>query len=135
LLRNADGLAHRVLELVDSAFRIADFRRVRAYHHFERELEADRPHRAYREVLSAALLRAAAEVGISISAALTLPKGWGLLPVFPDVETMLGTLRTKGCSLAVLTNCDNDLFAETERAFRQPFDLVITAEQVGAYKA
>jgi 2-haloacid dehalogenase len=39
-----------------------------------------------------------------------------------------------GCRLAVLTNCDDDLFAQTERAFRQPFDLVITAEQVGAYK-
>jgi len=36
--------------------------------------------------------------------------------------------------LAVLTNCDDDLFAQTQRNFRQPFDLVITAEQVGDYK-
>jgi 2-haloacid dehalogenase len=57
-----------------------------------------------------------------------------LLPVFPDVENMLGSLRAMGCRLAVLTNCDDDLFAETERSFLQPFDLVITAEQAGAYK-
>jgi len=109
---------------------------MRAYHHFERELEAERPHRLYREVLSAALVRAAAAVGVSISEgpARTLSEGWGLLPVFPDVENMLGSLRAMSCRLAVLTNCDDDLFAQTESAFRQPFDLVITAEQAGAYK-
>jgi len=109
---------------------------MRAYHYFECELEAARPHRLYREVLSAALLRASAAVGVSISevCARTLPEGWASLPVFPDVEKMLGSLRAMGCRLAVLTNCDDDLFAQTERAFQQPFDLVITAEQVGAYK-
>src|SRR6476660_174308 len=67
---------------------------MRAYHRFERELEAERPHRLYREVISAALLRAAAAVGISISQvrAGTLLEGWGLLPVFPDVENMLKNL-------------------------------------------
>ena len=109
---------------------------MRAYHHWERELEAGRPHRLYREVLSAALLRAAEAVGVSLSeeCACALPEGWGSLPVFPDVENMLASLRAMGCRLAVLTNCDNDLFSQTERAFQQPFDLVITAEQVGAYK-
>jgi 2-haloacid dehalogenase len=109
---------------------------MRAYHHFERELEAERPHRLYREVLSAALLRAAAATGVAISKAdaQALPDGWGALPVFADVENMLGSLRAMGYRLAALTNCDDELFAQTERAFQQPFDLVITAEQVGAYK-
>jgi 2-haloacid dehalogenase len=109
---------------------------MRAYHHWERELEAGQPPRLYREVLSAALLRAAMTVGVSFSEdyAHTLPEGWGSLPVFPDVENMLENLRTMSCHLAVLTNCDNDLFSQTELAFQQPFDLVITAEQVGAYK-
>jgi 2-haloacid dehalogenase len=107
-----------------------------AYHHFERELEAHRPHRLYRDVLSAALLRAAAAVGVPISdgRARALPEGWGALPVFADTENMLGNLRAMGCRLAVLTNCDDELFARTARTFRHPFDLVITAEQVGAYK-
>jgi 2-haloacid dehalogenase len=109
---------------------------MRAYHQFERELEAESPHRLYREVLSAALVRAAAAAGVSITEARAraLPEGWRLLPVFPDVENMLESLRAMNCRLAVLTNCDDDLFAQTARAFRQPFDLVITAEQVGDYK-
>ena len=107
-----------------------------AYHRFERELEAERPHRLYRDVLSGALLRAAATAGVAISEgdARALPDGWGTLRVFADTENMLASLRTMGCKLAVLTNCDNELFAQTERNFQQPFDLVITAQQVGVYK-
>jgi 2-haloacid dehalogenase len=109
---------------------------MRAYHQFERELEAERPHRLYRDVLSAALSRAAEALGLSISEseARTLPEGWESLPVFADVEDMLGNLRAMGCRIAVLTNCDDELFAQTQRAFRRPFDLVVTAEQVRAYK-
>lgn len=47
---------------------------------------------------------------------------------------MLAGLRAMGCRLAVLTNCDEDLFKQTHRNFRQPFDRVLTAEQVRAYK-
>jgi 2-haloacid dehalogenase len=47
---------------------------------------------------------------------------------------MLASLRQAGCRLAVLTNCDDDLFEKTHQAFRQRFDLVITAERVRDYK-
>jgi 2-haloacid dehalogenase len=47
---------------------------------------------------------------------------------------MLAELRSFGCRLAVLTNCDEDLFAPVHRKFQQPFDLVITAERVRDYK-
>jgi len=109
---------------------------LRRYHLFERELEADRPHRLYREVLSAALLRAAEAEGFSPGEERmrALAQGWNLLPVFPDVEDMLDRLRSTGFRLAVLTNCDVDLFARTEATFRKPFDLVITAEEVRSYK-
>jgi 2-haloacid dehalogenase len=56
------------------------------------------------------------------------------MPVFGDVEPMLAGLRADGCRLAVLTNCDEDLFAGTRRVFREPFDLVVTAERVADYK-
>ena len=64
---------------------------VDAYHHFERELEAGRPHRLYRDVLSAALVRATAAVGVSISEgrARALPEGWGSLPVLQTRKTCL----------------------------------------------
>jgi len=47
---------------------------------------------------------------------------------------MLASLRSAGYQLAVLTNCDEDLFDRTERSFVQPFDLVVTAQAVGSYK-
>jgi 2-haloacid dehalogenase len=109
---------------------------MRAYHRFERELEVAHPHRLYRDVLGDALSRAAEQVGASLSGneARTLSHRWSSLPVFADVEDMLAALRAGNCRLAVLTNCDKDLFAQTQRAFRQPFDLVVTAEEVRAYK-
>jgi FMN phosphatase YigB (HAD superfamily) len=49
-------------------------------------------------------------------------------------EALLAELRAKGFRLAVLTNCDDDLFEMTHRTFRAPFDLFVTAERVRGYK-
>ena len=107
-----------------------------AYHRFERLLEQETPHRLYKDVLTAGLLRAAEEVGIPLSEpqARSLPERWATLPVFDDAEPMLAGLRAEGYRLAVLTNCDEDLFEQTQRSFRMPFDLVVTAERVLDYK-
>jgi len=107
-----------------------------AYHRHEREVETARPHGLYRDVLATALRRAAGDLGIPITdeQATALPRNWGRLPVFPDVEPELAALRADGYRLAVLTNCDNDLFAETQKAFRRRFDLVVTAENAKDYK-
>jgi len=109
---------------------------IRAYHQFESDLEAARSHRSYCDVLAGALTLASKKVGVPISEreAGRLSEGWASLPLFADVEEMLGSLKALGCRLAVLTNCDDKLFAQTQRAFKRPFDLVVTAEQVGAYK-
>jgi 2-haloacid dehalogenase len=47
---------------------------------------------------------------------------------------MLASLRYSGYRLGVLTNCDEDLFEQTQRSFRLRFDLVVTAERVRHYK-
>ena len=109
---------------------------LRAYHRHERQAESERPHRLYRDVLETALRRAAGDLGIPVSdeQATALVRNWGRMPVFPDVEPELAALRASGYRLAVLTNCDNDLFAETQKAFRRPFDLVVTAEDAKDYK-
>jgi len=106
------------------------------YHRHERRLEAARPHLPYAEVLVLGLVQAAAELGIPLSAAQarTLPESWSTLPVFPDVEGMLATLRSMGLRLGVLTNCDEALFERTQSTFLKPFDLVVTAERVRDYK-
>lgn len=109
---------------------------LQSYHRHERRAELDRPHRLYRNVLETALRRAASYLGVPITdeQATALPRNWGQLPVFPDVEPELAALRASGFRLAVLTNCDNDLFAETQKNFRCPFDLVVTAEDATDYK-
>jgi 2-haloacid dehalogenase len=106
------------------------------YHRYERLLERETPHMQYKDVLAESLSRAAAEVGVPLTdrQARHLPEGWATLPVFDDVEPMLEELRATGCRLAVLTNCDDDLFEQTQRSFRVPFDLVVTAERVRDYK-
>jgi len=107
-----------------------------AYHRHERAIESERPHHIYKDVLDTAVRRAAEEIGLPVTdeQANALPRRWGSLPVFADVEPALAGLRAAGYRLAVLTNCDDDLFAETQKSFPQSFDLVVTAEQVKDYK-
>jgi 2-haloacid dehalogenase len=54
-------------------------------------------------------------------------------PPFPDTVESLKRLK-KHCKLAIISNTDDDLFAQTARTLQVPFDYVITAQQVGAYK-
>jgi 2-haloacid dehalogenase len=54
-------------------------------------------------------------------------------PPFADTGPGLRALKTR-FKLAVITNCDTDLFAATAKQFPVSFDEVITAEQVGSYK-
>lgn len=109
---------------------------IAAYHRHERVLEHERPHRSYRDVLTEGVRLAARDIGLALDEreVAAWPLRWGTQPVFPDVEPVLAALRAAGWKLAVLTNCDLDLFAQTERGFRQKFDLVVTAEQVKDYK-
>lgn len=109
---------------------------IAAYHRYERPLEQERPHRLYADVLREGVARAAREIGLTVAPAAldALPANWGTQPVFTDVEPALAELRAAGWKLAVITNCDRALFAQTQRGFRQPFDLVVTAEEVKDYK-
>ncbi len=109
---------------------------IRAYHAVERTVERESPHRPYKDVIATSLVRAAAETGVTLTerdvAAFT--DQWGALRPFADVEGVLAELRRRGFRLAVLTNCDDDLFEETHRTFEAPFDLFVTAERVRGYK-
>jgi 2-haloacid dehalogenase len=109
---------------------------VQAYHTHERRIERERPHRAYADVVAMSLVRAAADCGVTLSDwdGRTLVRAWGAMRPFHDVEEMLAALRRKGYRLAVLTNCDDDLFAITHRTFARPFELFLTAERVRGYK-
>lgn len=109
---------------------------VRTYHECERAIEQQRPHRSYRDVLVSSLVAAGEKAGVAIgrAQAQVLPRSWDALQPFPDAEDLLAELRARGYRIAVLTNCDDDLFEITHRQFRRPFDLFVTAERVRAYK-
>ncbi len=107
-----------------------------AYHHHEPQVQAEHPTMRYRDVLTEALRRTAeaqdvvlAEPGAVVFAR-TLPD-W---PVFDDVGPALTELRAAGWQLAILSNVDDDLIAGTCERLPVRIDVIITAQQVGAYK-
>jgi 2-haloacid dehalogenase len=106
---------------------------VNAFHRHEASVEAE-AYRPYREVTRMALERAIAETGDTIASATALADSWALLPVFDDSVAALQQLRADGWSLAVLTNCDDDLFALTAAHIGIAIDRVVTAENVRSYK-
>jgi 2-haloacid dehalogenase len=109
---------------------------VRAYHAHERMLERGPLYRPYAEVLATGLTRAAAEHGLELGPldGAVLRQAWASMRLFDDVEAMLAELRSRGYGLAVLTNCDDDLFEITHRSFKAPFDLFLTSARVRGYK-
>jgi 2-haloacid dehalogenase len=107
-----------------------------AYHEFERAIEAERPHHLYKDVLTTALELGARKIGVQLPDGQSdvLVRQWGEQPFYGDVATALDALRAAGWKLAMLTNCDDDLFARTLDRFPLRPDLVVTAEMVGSYK-
>ena len=122
-----------VLERLFGAARTPDL--LARYHRLEPEVQAE-TYRSYAEVLTLTIERLVSETGLSIpegeSRALvhSLPE-W---PVFPEVPGALEELRRHGWNLAILSNTDHALISESEKSLGVPFDLVVTAEDVGSYK-
>ena len=110
---------------------------LRAYCAHEAIVERLKPHRSYKEVLVTALARASQECGVSMPIGDGAAAGRGL-----GSRCRCSTMSSRcwrsfvvqGWRLAVLTNCDEDLFGLTHQRFRAPFDLVLTAERVRGYK-
>ncbi len=107
-----------------------------AYITVEAEVESEASFKRYRAVLAETSRRAARQLGVDLKAddstALvdTIPH-W---PPFADVGSALAELRKAGWKFALLTNCDRDLIALTQRRLPASFDAVVTAEDVSAYK-
>lgn len=104
------------------------------YAAIEREIEAA-PYRSYREVLRGVVRQMGTRMGFTPSTAEieSLPaslKDW--LP-FPDTVPALRRLKER-YKLAIISNIDDDLFADTARRLEVPFDAVITAQQAKSYK-
>jgi 2-haloacid dehalogenase len=95
----------------------------------------DGPYLRYREVLARGLAGVAGELGVTPTSEELATFGGSVAdwPAFPDSAAALGRLKAR-YTLVVITNCDDDLFAASNRQLDVEFDHVITAEQVGSYK-
>jgi 2-haloacid dehalogenase len=100
----------------------------------EAELEAG-PYLTYREVLAESLRRLGAGLGFTPSEAEAAAFAQSVAdwPAFPDSPDALAQLKRR-FRLGVITNCDDDLFAASNRRLGVDFDWVITAQQARGYK-
>ena len=107
-----------------------------AYIALEAEVESEGSFKRYRAVLTETVRRVARQIGVDLKAddatalVATIPH-W---PPFADVGPALAELRREGWKFALLTNCDRDIIALTQRRLPASFDAVVTAEDVSAYK-
>jgi 2-haloacid dehalogenase len=118
------GLAHG---LSDAAI-------LELYGEFEAQAESG-PYQSYREVLQSVMRAFAERFHFEASSAeiRLLHESVRAWPPFPDTLPALRELK-KRYKLVVISNIDDDLFAETRKHLDVEFDGVITAEQARSYK-
>jgi 2-haloacid dehalogenase len=100
----------------------------------EADVEAG-PYKRYRDVLGEVLVRIARARGFEPAddEVAAFGDSVGAWPPFADSVDALRALATR-FRLGVITNCDDDLFAATNRRLGVSFDPIVTAQQVGSYK-
>lgn len=93
------------------------------------------PYLRYRDVLARCLREVCGHYGVEPAdeAAAAFGASVGDWPAFPDSSAALEQLGTR-FRLGVITNCDDDLFAASNRRLGVRFDWIVTAESVGSYK-
>ena len=77
---------------------------------------------------------AADGVGLPRSAPATLLSKWDDLKPWPEAPEVLRKLRSEGIKIGVVTNCSTELGRRAAATCGVPFDVVITAEEIGFYK-
>ena len=105
------------------------------YGRHEAAVEQTNPRLLYSDVVRETLHRIGNELGAPVT------PGWadrlalsiGDWPAFPDSAEALLQLKTK-FQLCILSNVDHASFAGSARQLIVAFDLVVTAQDVGAYK-
>ncbi|HKW59059.1 MAG TPA: haloacid dehalogenase type II [Candidatus Dormibacteraeota bacterium] len=107
-----------------------------SYIALEAEVESEGSFKRYRAVLTETARRAAKQLDLELktddaTALVSTIPHW---PPFADVGPALAQLRRVGWKFALLTNCDRDIIALTQRRLPASFDAVVTAEDVSAYK-
>ena len=104
------------------------------YGKLEAEAEAGE-YRRYRDVLRFVTQRIASRLSFALhdDELNALPDSLKNWPPFSDTVQALRRLKSR-YKLAIVSNTDDDLFAETAKRLEVPFDFVITAQQARSYK-
>jgi 2-haloacid dehalogenase len=105
-----------------------------AFARHEAALEAG-PYLTYKEVLAGCLSALGEEFGFAVSDGAAAAFGQSVRdwPAFGDSAEALAELK-RHFKLAVITNCDDDLFAASNAKLGVEFDWIVTAEQARGYK-
>ncbi len=113
---------------------LADSAILDLYGEFEAEAESG-PYLSYREVLESVVRAFGKRLGFEPSPPemRSLSESVPSWPPFADTAASLQRLK-KRYKLVIISNIDNDLFAETRKLLGVEFDAVITAEQARSYK-
>ena len=113
---------------------LTDEQTLELYGELEAEAEAGE-YQPYRRVLEEVVRGFGRRLGFepSLQEAESLPESLKNWKPFPDTVAALKKLKSR-YKLAIISNTDDDLFADTARLLEVPFDWVITAQQVGSYK-
>jgi 2-haloacid dehalogenase len=124
----------RVLGSHGQSQRLSDAAILELYGEFEAEAESG-PYKSYREVLQSVVRAFADRLDFQSTSAeiRSLHESVHTWPPFPDTVAALRELQ-KRYKLVVISNIDDDLFAETRKHLQVEFDAVITAEQARSYK-
>jgi 2-haloacid dehalogenase len=114
--------------------RLGDEEILAIYGELESEIEAGE-YRRYRDVLRMVTERIAARLSFTLHAeeSNALPESLKRWPPFSDTVEALRRLKSR-YKLAIVSNTDDDLFAQTAKLLEVPFDYLITAEQAKSYK-
>lgn len=101
----------------------------------ETMVEAEQPALLYPLVLAETLRRMAANLAVDVTDQEAMSFGASVpdWPAFPDSAEALSRLKQR-FKLIILSNVDRGSFARSNAKLGVDFDLVITAEDVGAYK-
>lgn len=109
---------------------------ISVYDRYEHELEAEKPHRSFRDVAGSALALAMRDLGIDYKSTdiEILSSSISAMPPFQEVVPALAQLKRMGFKLCIVSNTDDDIIAGNVAQMGGHIDQVVTAQQARAYK-
>jgi 2-haloacid dehalogenase len=109
---------------------------ISVYDHYEHALEAQRPHRSFRDVAGHALRLAMRDLELAYQDGdmETLTSRISAMPPFQEVVPALAQLKKMGFKLCIISNTDDDIIAGNVAQLGGHIDAVVTAQQAQSYK-